>query len=270
MSDEPLKFLSTSRLAKALAVDGKALFSLLSEQGWIEHVDDQWRLTAQGEFHGGQYQHSDKYGDYVVWPESVVESPVLLKLEGLMVSATKLAELFGSSAATMNLLLAHLGWIEKDQRGWMLTDLGSRLGGEAHSSKQGFFVLWPAAIRQQPLFQKALKRLLAEDGPSLDGFTCRNVLQQKVCNWLYLHGLVNAKDHALPGQEFLTADFYLPQRQVYIDCWDVNDSDIPLSVKMEKHAYYQQMGLKHVELSTDDAKHLDDVIAQKLLRFGVQ
>ena len=269
--DKKDTYLSTSRLAKHLSVDGKALFTLLSEQNWISHEDDQWRLTAQGEYHGGKYQHSDKYGDYVVWPVSLADHAVLQSLDGLMVSATQLSRHYGVSAQSLNLLLANLGWIEKDQRGWMLTDLGSKLGAQMRTSKQGFFVLWPAGIRQNPLLLAAAKKLMAEDlSASLDGHVCRNSAEQRICNYLYLHGLVHAKGQLLPGQDFLKADFYLPQRRVFIDYWHIDDALQPLSIKLEKQDYYQKHGLKKIELGHDDMEDLDKTLSQKLLQFGVQ
>lgn len=268
---ESPELLSTSRLAKSLGVDGKALFQLLSDQKWMQHVDDKWQLTPQGEYHGGQYQHSDKYGDYIVWPATLVDLPLLQQLDGVMLSATKLADFYHVAATTMNLLFSNLGWIDKDQRGWMLTDLGIKLGGEMRTSKQGFFVLWPAAIRQNILFVKAVENVTASQvGISLDGHHCANAQQQKLCNWLYLHGLVHASSHVLPGQDFLKVDFYLPSRKVYIDFWDVNDSLTPLSVRLEKQDYIKQQNLKHIELSQSDLVNLDEVLCQRLLQFGVQ
>ena len=270
-TSDTVEMLSTTRLAKLLGVDGKALFSLLSDQGWILHEDDKWLLTPQGEYHGGQYQHSEKYGDYVVWPATLADHAVLQQLEGLMLSATKLAEYYQSAPTTMNLLFSHLGWIEKDQRGWMPTELGKKMGAEVRSARQGFYVMWPAAIRQNALFADAVINLsAAKTGASLDGHRCASAPLQQVCNWLYLHALVHAADHALPGQDFLKADFYLPQRKVFIDFWDVNDSRLPLSLKLEKDEYYQNLGLKHIELSQADLKNLDEIMAKKLLQFGVQ
>lgn len=269
--NEQQEFLSTSRLAKLLAVDGKALFQLLSDKQWIVHVDDRWQLTAQGEYHGGRLQHSDKYGDYIVWPISLADHPVLQELDGLMISVSKIAEAHDLSAQSINLLLSHLGWIEKDQRGWMLTDIGMKQGGEVRSSKNGFYVMWPAKIRSHTLFEPALAALSAENvGCSLDGHRCHNAAEQRLCNWFYLHGLAHAYQHMLPGQDFLKADFYLPQRKVYIDFWDVNASQLPLSIKLQRQDYYQQHGLKHIELSRDDLSKLDDVLPQKLLQYGVQ
>ncbi len=269
-ADKPELF-STSRLAKLLGVDGKVLFHLLSEQHWMEHVDDKWLLTSQGEYHGGEYQHSDKFGDYIVWPATLVDNPLLQQLDGVMLTVSKIAQHYQVAASTMNLLLGNLGWIDKDQRGWMLTDLGSKLGGEMRTSKQGFFVLWPAAIRQNALFIQAIETLNATKvGLSLDGHHCESAEQQKICNWLYLHGLVHASQQVLPGQDFLKADFFIPQRKVYIDFWDVNDCQLPLSLRLEKQVYYKNLGLKHIELSQQDMTHMDEVLAQRLLQFGVQ
>lgn len=264
-------FISTSRLSNALGLDSKLLFQWLHEQKWISREGEKWLLTAQGEYHGGKYQHSDKYGDYVVWPASLAEHPLLTDIDGSWVSATRIAEKAGLTAHTVNLLLSELGWIEKDQRGWMLSELGKKLGGEARSVKKGFYVMWPSHIRQNPVLMNALDNVSAVTvGKSLDGHSCSAAAQQKICNWLYLNGLTHAVDRLVAGQDDWRADFYLPQRKVYIDFWDVNNSQLPLSVRLQKQDYYQSKGLKVIELNQDDLSCLDDVLPQRLLQFGVQ
>jgi hypothetical protein len=268
MSEE--QKLSTTRIAELAHIEGKQLFKLLTEHGWIVRIDGHWRLTAHGEFEGGSYQHSEKYGDYIVWPASIIENPLLAEFEEDWLSATKIGEGFGVSAHRINSLLSELAWIDKDQRGWMITERGSKLGGEQRSGDKGFYVMWPKAVKHQAEFKTAIENVLGKAGGcSLDGHAVVNSGEQQIDNWLYLNGIAHAYKRPLPGSD-LCCTFYLPARKVYIDYWGFDLSTGPLSEKLAKEAFYQSHGLKLISLHDEDLTQLDDVLPQKLLQFGIQ
>ena len=262
--------LSSSRLAELLNIDSKQLFRLLSEKGWIVRIDNHWRLTAHGEFEGGTYQHSDKYGDYIVWPADIVNHPLLVTAEEAFLTATRIGEIYNIPPQRINSLFSELGWIDRDQRGWMLTERGKRLGGEQRSSDKGFFVVWPGALRHHEEFIGAIENVLGNGvGPSLDGHPVSNAAERQIDNWLYLHGLVHAYQRPLPGSE-LSCSFYLPQRKVYIDFWGMDLSSGKLSEKLEKESHCESHGLKVITLHDEDIARLDDILPQKLLQYGIQ
>lgn len=268
MSDE--KLVSTSRLAEQMKTDAKALFQLLTELGWIVRDENKWKLTAHGELEGGQYQRSEKYGEYIVWPQSLAQHPLLASNNNEPVSATRLAEIYNISAFCINALFSELGWLDKDQRGWMLTELGAKHGGSQRNGKHGFFVLWPASIVEHSLFKTALNNLLAlERGPCLDGLLVSNAGEQRINNWLYLHQIVRAYRHPVPGAAF-NASFYLPARKVYIDYWGFDFSTGSLSEKLAKQDYYKAHGLRFIEIGDDELNKLDEILPKKLLPFGIQ
>ncbi len=65
--------ISTSQLAKANGIGGKALFQKFLERGWIERVDNSWKLTESGKKDGnGEIRNNPKFGEYIVWPEETV------------------------------------------------------------------------------------------------------------------------------------------------------------------------------------------------------
>lgn len=262
--------LSTTRLAELLHIDSKQLFRLLNEHEWIVRTDSQWRLTAKGEFEGGSYQHSEKYGDYIVWPISLTEHHLFADAGEEWLSATRLAEQYGVSAHRINALLSELGWIDKDQRGWVISERGSKIGGQQRSGDKGFYVLWPKVIRQQIEFKQSINNVLGlADGVSLDGHPVRNNAERQIDNWLYLNGIAHAYLRPLPSSD-LVCTFYLPQRKVYIDFWGFDLSTGSLSEKLEKEAFYQAHGYKVISLHDEDIAKLDDVLPQKLLQFGIQ
>lgn len=264
------KLISTTRLAEQMKIDAKLLFQLLAELGWIIRDENKWKLTAHGELEGGQYQQSDKYGEYIVWPQSLSQHALLAANNNEPLSASRLAELYGVSAHCINSVLSNLGWLEKDQRGWMITDLGSQHGGSQRNGKHGFFVLWPASLRENALFSEVMANITAQKrGPCLDGLVVNNAGEQRINNWLYLHHIVRGYRHPVPGANF-TANFYLPTRKVFIDYWGFDLTTGSLSDKLARVDFYKAHGLRYIEISDEDLDKLDEVLPKKLLPFGIQ
>ncbi|MEE2653555.1 MAG: hypothetical protein VYE54_12590, partial [Pseudomonadota bacterium] len=73
--------LSTSALARQLELPVQQLFATLKDYGWIRKIDDGWALTAKGEFEGGRYVNSKRYGRYIVWPPAIIEHRLFQAME---------------------------------------------------------------------------------------------------------------------------------------------------------------------------------------------
>ena len=56
--------LSTTALAKKLDIPTQQLFATLKDYGWIERANESWILTQKGEFEGGSYHNSRRFGAY--------------------------------------------------------------------------------------------------------------------------------------------------------------------------------------------------------------
>ena len=168
------------------------------------------------------------------------------------------------------MLLSELGWINKEQRGWVVTERGLKIGGNQREGQHGLYVLWPGAIKHNQELVAALENISGKSTlPCLDGHQCDNAGEKQIDNWLYLHGLAHAYKRLLPGSNDHHCGFYLPLAKVYIDYWGFN-AELSLSQKLEKQEFYHSHGLKLVEISDDDLQHLDTILPQKLLQFGVQ
>ena len=74
--------LSTTALAKKLNIPVQQLFATLKDYGWIQRASDTWALTSKGEFEGGSYQQSRRFGRYIVWPERLDHHPLLDRQHG--------------------------------------------------------------------------------------------------------------------------------------------------------------------------------------------
>ena len=78
---ELIKKISTSALAKVRGVYSKELFRELEAAGLILRAGDKWQLTDAGKEHGGEEKVSPRYGNYIVWPET-------LPVEGVAIQST--------------------------------------------------------------------------------------------------------------------------------------------------------------------------------------
>lgn len=158
MAGTPHK-LSTSALAKALDLPLNQLFATLKDYGWIRKADDGWLLTAKGEFEGGEYVHSKRFGRYIVWPEALLEHRLLVGLEAnRRLGGGQLAKRLGLTVRELNRILAERGLLEPGHPGWRLTAAGERAGGvEFDSDHNGLpYTLWPEALLEDPALTETL------------------------------------------------------------------------------------------------------------------
>ena len=261
---------SSSRLAKELGVDAKQVFQQLQQAGCISREDEQWQLTEQGLQLGGEYQQSEKFGQFISWPSSLLEHAMFKHCLPDLLSATRIAQQYELTPKLVNQLFAELGLIERDQRGWTMTKQAEKLGAEQRNSKQGLFVLWPKAMLDNSLIATNLKQVAGlEPALCLDGRKLDNIADQKIANWLYLNQLAFAYDKALAFSE-LRISFYLPVRRVYIAYWGMHNIEHSLSKKMQQDTLIQQLGLRYIEINDEQLKDLEGYLSQKLLQFGLQ
>ncbi len=289
--------ISTSALGKRHNRQTREVFTRLLEEGLICKDGESWQLTERGREHGGEYQKSAQFGEYIIWPEDIFENKPEAPPPGTLLSSTKLGERFGIGPERMNKLLAELGWITKAVKGWSITEAGKRLGGyEKWHHKTGIpYVLWPAAIAENKILvdsvedNKGVGAGSKQDAPSspeakqaadfrakfeakyraTDGHFVRSRAELAIDNWLYMSGLVHAYERKLPVEEEVYCDFYLPGGKVYIEYWGMEDDGAYAARKEQKLAVYKKHGYNLIELGDDDIFNLDDVMPRKLLAFGI-
>ncbi|MEM9256929.1 MAG: hypothetical protein AAGA91_15905 [Pseudomonadota bacterium] len=287
--------LSTTALAKKLNLPVQQLFATLKDYGWIDRVGDTWRLTPKGEYEGGQYNQSQRYGSYIVWPESLEQHPLLMAIESNhRVTAGALRRYYPRlHARHINRALAELGLQQHTLLGWELTPRGRDLGGAQEESRSSgaFYVTWPHEIIDHPVVHRELGRQSQQFEPptargepdlfdsegsgghalqGIDGHVLDSSLQTRVCNWLYLAQLAHAIHRVLPIEEDLIADFFLPAGQVYIDCWEEQASAARMAELLRRREVCREQGLRHLEVSEKDMDRLDEVLGRGLLDFGIR
>jgi len=64
-------FKSTSALSKIIGLKSNELFETFEKKGWIKKDGKSWLLLKKGEENGGQLKNS-KYGEYIAWPEEII------------------------------------------------------------------------------------------------------------------------------------------------------------------------------------------------------
>lgn len=279
--------LSTSALARQLEVPVQQLFTTLKDYEWIRKIEDGWALTPKGEFEGGEYRHSKRYGRYIVWPATLEQHPMMQALEhNKMLTAAALGQHFNLSGRAVNRALAELGWLTRELQGWLLTAAGKQGGGVQLENRQTdmLYALWPESVLENPVLVSrlqdcaaALNELPDEDLfaaqanlVAVDGHRHDDRAQLAICHWLYMAGVLHAIGRPLPVAEALKADFYLPLNRVFIDYWPADASPSVLKFSMRKAEVYKRLGLAAIEIHSEDIAQLDDVLPRQLHKFGVR
>ena len=288
------KPISTTQLSKRLKMQTRTLFSRLLEMGFIERREETWELTDKGRGVGGAYRESDKYGRYITWPESLAIPGVTDIGRDERVTASRIGQAFGISAVKTNHILAELGWIEPAVKGWRLVDAGRRLGGEQEEdARSGVpYVRWPATVINNPALVDTVHQVLGisvetdyvkEQGRTVvsfqekfaakhrtaDGHFVRSKGAMIIDNWLYFAGINHAYERRLPVEEEAYCDFYLPEGRLYIEYTGGEEEPQYAARARAKKALYAQHGLALIELDDNDLEKLDEVLARRLLRFGI-
>jgi hypothetical protein len=289
--------LSTSAMARKLDIPAQQLFAILKDYGWIARVGESWALSPKGEFEGGSYQNSRRFGRYIVWPERLDQHPLLSAIESNQrITAVSMCRYYSRlHARQINRALAELGFQHHSILGWELTPLGRTLGGQQEESKNSgaFYVTWPHEIIDNPVVHRELTRQSDQIQPAevsdevapdlfaaaseaslvcngVDGHNLKTPLETRVCNWLYLAQLAHAYQRALPVEELVCADFYVPDGNVYIDCWEAEIPALELSGKLHKRELYRDLDLRYIEINASDVERLDEVLGRGLLAFGIR
>jgi hypothetical protein len=303
-----MEYISTSALANKLKIKPIDLFDKLKTLGWIERKDDKWVLTELGRSNGGQTRETSKYGEFIVWPESISIENEQPKGRSKLISATTIGKHFDIYAQRLNLILSELGLIEKDlAAGWKITKLGERIGGRQFENETSGanFVLWPESILKSKRLLEVFKEnstekvqtatIISTPQPdiqvvninkdnfrekfeakhrTIDGHYVRSKAEMLIDNWLYQYGLVHAYERKLPIDEDVYCDFYIPSgngrpQAVYIEFWGLENEPKYTERKNKKIEIYKKEGLSLIELTDADLQNIDDILAKKLRRFKV-
>jgi hypothetical protein len=287
-------YYSRSALATKLGVTLKELTHTLIEAGWLEHKGENqqkdqtkvWCLTKKGEFEGGAYRESQKFGRYIVWPQSILSHDVIKNLQETAITASNISASFDISAIILNKLFSDLGWIKGKDKGWVVTDRGEKHGGIQETSEEtGIpYVIWSRRIIENTLLQthigayKGQKSFTSQrdiDGMSyfqlLSGLWVDNLSDLAVGNYLYICGVTFAYQRmvALCDQNKLVIDFYLPSHAVsiLINHNDINPSE--LKQQVDRELLIEKSDLMSIQLSKAEIDEVEKILPKRLLAVGL-
>ena len=296
-----LKKISTSALAKLCAVPVKDVVQRLLDLSLIEEKDGAKTLTEMGFAVGGEYQESDKFGKYIVWPEEIDLRPAkdgkankapMDTGRPASISSSKIGEKFDLSAQVVNNVLSELGWIKKGLKGWCITEQGRKQNGIelTHSTSGVPYVKWPETIFDSKALNETIAQFKGaeqkqkppeEKGPvefrekfeaklrTTDGHFVRSKAEMLIDNWLYMAEIVHAYERKLPIEEDVYSDFYIPTGKVYIEYWGYEEDEKYLKRKQQKIDIYKKYGFNLIEICDKEVQNLDDHLPRLLLKFGI-
>jgi hypothetical protein len=289
------KLISTSALAKKMAISKHQLDELLLAAKYIVKTENGYKLTDLGIENSGALKKHAKFGEYIVWDENI-EIPNKLMTQGKeFFSSTKIADKYNLSARKINLILSEIGFIEKYLKGWTITILGTKNGGvQKENSKNGIpYVEWDESIFKNSAFLSILQEVKGEAGESTqkkiddskdsnfrekfiakhratDGHMVRSKAEMLIDNWLYMAEIIHAYERKLPIEEEVYCDFYIPTGKIYIEFWGLENDPKYAARKEAKKEIYKKYDFKLIELTDEDVFNLDDVLPRLLLKYGVQ
>lgn len=275
MSEIP-ETLSTSALAKALKKTTKQMFAELETLGWIERQHEAWQLTTKGEFEGGKYRESQKFGRYIIWPREVAEHKALSSPDAGLLSLSQLSKHFSLSRTTMEQILQEMAWIRANKKGWQVTPLGEKNGAHQRENRSTGvpYVLWSDSTVEHEVLTDWVEEVQTGlndlELRCCDGHQVANEAERLIDNWLYLSGLAHAYKRRLPFSEKLYADFYLPQHHLYVEYWGDQVAATELSAKMRKKELLETNNCACIEIQDEDLLRLDEALTRKLLNHNIE
>ncbi|MDF3029202.1 MAG: hypothetical protein K0S23_3509 [Fluviicola sp.] len=281
--------ISTTALAKELNIEPKLLFAQLASNGWIYKKENSWQLTKEGRLAGGDLIYNPKYGEYIAWPKTLkINEP---KTQITTINSTKIGEHFSIKSQKINLFFAELGWIEKKSNGWHLTAEGKKQGGfQLEVSNGNRYCVWQNQILNNQFLKRTIEIGLGtyiekEKKPedlddfrqahpptkrTADGHYVRSRAEVLIDNFLYTNGIVHAYERRVNIEELMYCDFYLPKEKIFIEFWGLEENTKYEARKKVKLELYAKYGYKLIEIKNSDIDNLDEILATKLRKYGVQ
>jgi hypothetical protein len=103
-----------------------------------------------------------------------------------------------------------------------------------------------------------------------DGHWVRSRAEVIIDNALFNYKLAHAYEKKLPVAEDLYSDFFIPNGNVYIEFWGMEEDPKYVARKKAKIEIYKKYNFNLIELNDKDIKNLDDYLPNKLLNFGIK
>ncbi|MEQ1525555.1 MAG: hypothetical protein ABL911_02255 [Gallionella sp.] len=218
----------------------------------------------------------------------------------ITLNSTALGERFNLDPKQLNRVLYDLGWIEKEDKGWRPSVLGEKLKAQKmlFTKNSVSYVLWHPDICKSRILQNAVSEFLAieVEVPSVtqitpmpeeaadkvegfrekflptirasDGHMVRSRAEAMIDAWLYENRIVHAYERLVRVDQKMYCDFYLPEFDLYIEFWGLENNPKYKARKEKKLEMYRQNDLNLVEIKDKHIDNLDDYLIGQLAKFG--
>ena len=104
-----------------------------------------------------------------------------------------------------------------------------------------------------------------------DGHYVRSLSEMLIDNWLYNHGYIHAYEKSVfmnsDPDAIVLSDFYLPQGNVYIEYWGLEENQKYAKRKAEKIKLYEENNYNRIDLSEKDIRRLNDILPRLLAKY---
>lgn len=267
-----------------------------SVEGCDNHVQKQGYPLCYSHWKKSKQTAEEATTAYAVTPNANTSH----EMSGVPLNSTALGEQLKLDAKQINRVLLDLGWIEKEGRGWKPTELGEKLKAQKKLFSQNKvpYVVWHPAICKSRILQNAANELLAIEVESeaavqapvmpeesadkaegfrekfpptiraSDGHMVRSRAEAMIDAWLYENRIVHAYERLVPVEQKMYCDFYLPEFNLYIEFWGMENDPKYKARKEKKLNIYRQNELRLVEIKDEHINNLDDYLTITLVKFG--
>lgn len=291
--------LSATDMAEHLKKTPQAVNQLLLDMGLLAKTKNAWQLTPAGKARGG-IQTTTGYRT-IIWPVSVLKDldhdHTPSQIEQNLLTSTLIGNHFGITAPRANYFLSDLGWIRKEGKGWVVTELGKRLGGlQSHDRvSREPYVRWPQSVVNNPILVKIVhpdavatpekqnptqslgaeqpdvRKKYPTDFRAIDGHWVRSQGEQTIDDFLCYHQIFHCYEKKLNTEEEVISDFFLPGYKVYIEYWGISgDNPRYQANKKRKLEIYRRENLALIEIELNDIMNLEDALTRKLRVRGIK
>jgi hypothetical protein len=188
------------------------------------------------------------------------------------ISTTALSKKLGITPKELFAEFTKLGWVERKNDTWVLTDAGLAQKATYKENKQyGKYIVWPENLEIKTNSETTdFRNKFPAKHRATDGHFTRSKAEMLIDNWLYMFEVVHAYERKLPIEEEVYSDFYIPTGKVYIEYWGYENDSKYLERKKIKQNIYKKYNLNLIELEDKDIQNLDDILPSLLLKYGIQ
>jgi len=97
-----------------------------------------------------------------------------------------------------------------------------------------------------------------------DGHYVRSPYELIIDNWLHHHNYKHEYEKSVfmknAPDEIVLSDFYLPEENIYIEFWGIEENEKYKNRKEQKIKLYDENKLKRIDLTKNDIKRLNDIL----------